>query len=78
MANILYRKLANGDWLNQASPGSAALFTVRQSPQDGLYYAYLSWDVEHWYQFNSQSDATPAGMQTKLDAYMASVNAGTA
>lgn len=78
MANALYRKLPSGDWMNQANPGGPVYFQIRQYAGDGLYYAWLTWDMENWVRFTGNSDATASGMQTKLDNYVGQLNAGTA
>ena len=80
MANALYRRLPNGDWMNQASPGSPNYFQV-QNFDDGLFYAAFTYNGGMvYYRFTPAAggDATAAQAQAHLDAYMAQVNAGTA
>jgi len=80
MANALYRRLPNGDWLNQASPGSANYFQV-QNDTDGLYYPFFTFNGGQTYQrFTPAAGgfATVAAAQAALDTYMGQVNAGTA
>jgi hypothetical protein len=80
MANVLYRKLPNGDWLNQANPGGPNYFQV-QNDSDGLYYPFFTYDGgEKYLRFTPAGGgfATVATAQAALDAYVGQLNAGTA
>lgn len=77
MANALYRRLSSGDWLNQANPGGPSYFALRLNTLDGNWYINFTYDGGSWFQYaTGSSDVVVA--QAFLDAYVASLNAGTA
>jgi hypothetical protein len=80
MANANYRKLPNGDWMNQALAGGPNYFQV-QNDNDGLYYPFFTYDGgAQWFRFTPAGGGfgTAAAAQTALDAYVGQLNAGTA
>jgi hypothetical protein len=77
MANVLYRKLPNGDWMNQACAGGPAYFRVAQDNDDKQWYVWFSYNGANWFQ-HANPQATPALMQAQLDTYVGNLNAGTA
>ena len=76
MANTLYRRLPNGDWMRQDG-GGPAYFRVARNSDDGQWYAYFTYDGTT-YMPHANPQATVAGMQTALDTYVGNLNAGTA
>ena len=80
MANALYRKLPNGDWMNQAAAGGANYFQI-QNDSDGLFYPFFTYNGgDSYFRFTPAGGgfATVALAQAALDTYMGQVNAGTA
>jgi hypothetical protein len=77
MANVIYHKLVNGEYMNQGYPGGPAYFKVAQNPSDGLYYVNFTYNGDNWF-LHDPGLATPAAAQTALDNYIASLIAGTA
>ena len=81
MANAAYRKLPNGDWMNQASQGGPDYFQVQSDPSDNLFYPFFTYDGgERYFRFTPAGGGftTPILAQTALDNYMAQVNGGAA
>lgn len=76
MANALYRRLPNGDWMRQDG-GGPAYFKIGLNPDDSQWYATFTYDGETWFR-HANPQATPAGMQGALDTYVGNLNAGTA
>ena len=80
MANAFYRRLPNGDWMNQNEPGGPDYFQV-QNDVDGLFYPFFTYNgTDTFIRFTPAGGGftTAAAAQTALDNYMASVNTGTA
>lgn len=77
MANAIYHKLPNGDYLNQGYPGGPCYFKVAQNPNDNLWYINFSYNGGNWF-IHANGQATPAQAQTQLDNYISNLIAGTA
>jgi len=80
MANAFYRKLPNGQWINQANPGGPSVFQVQFNAEDSLWYPYFTYNGINWFIFVPVTGgfATSSAAQTALDTYVGQLNAGTA
>jgi hypothetical protein len=75
MANALYLKLPNNEYMNQQCGGGPAYFKVAMST-DGQWYPQFTYNGNDWFLF--APFATAAAAQAALDTHMTNVNNGTA
>ena len=76
MANVLYHKLSNGNYMNISNPGGPIMFEVLPNPDDGHFYPAFTWDFTYYRRVGT-GQTTAAAAQTQLDSFITSLNAGT-
>ena len=78
MANALYRKMPTGEYLRQDG-GGPVFFKIGRDTTDTNWYPQFSYDGINFMYFVPVTPATtPAAAQAQLDAYVTTLNAGTA
>jgi len=79
MTNVAYHKIATGSgnqYMNLACGGGPVYFRIQFSDADQLWYVMFTWDGANWFQ-HQPGNANQATVQTQLDNFIASINAGT-
>ena len=79
MANIGFHRLivnGNNEYMNINAPGAPAYFRIQFEDSTQLWFAEFTWNGESWFR-HFPGNATQATVQTQLDNFVASINAGT-
>jgi hypothetical protein len=77
MANALYRRFPNGEWMKQDGGGPVYLTVARDA--DGNWYPEFTYNGTDYVKFIPAAPfTTQAAAQAALDTYMGNMNTGTA